>query len=515
MTPRHSPSAAAPRAEVAGLDPAYLKEAGIETDAALFLLGKDALRLADAAFFRAGAIVIQGPPRFSLEVDLKSGRGRLRLTAPSGSGLTLGNCSAERVEADEFNIRAGAALPDVTGFLSAATKASRTPAPAAPRGHLQGSGFTAGAQTVLDAPWTAFGVDAGSMILGNDRGEVLRVENGQARTLWQSPAQRPIGVVRAADIDADGAAEIMAGDDAENLYAVSSSGRLLWSAHLTKYMGENANATDIAAGPAAAGWPAVFAATNGFKILAFDARGRLCWENLVRYHRQTQVRTVEDGGRLLVVVGTVYSTPVNVFDGATGRALWHTWDQVGDEMNSTTDYCGIHLTDMLFLDADRDGSKEVVFGTKYNRVYALRLRDGATAWEANVGDEVRCLKAYIDSASGEDRIVAGMQSGDVVVIDGRGRRRARVGLGSAVAGLEILPSPGRGPVKILAGSDDGQVLVFDERLSVSGSFDLSSRLEAAVRIDGPDGRPGVLLLSGKTIVPISFIDYPLRKSRVH
>ena len=284
----------------------------------------------------------------------------------------------------------------------------------------------------------------------------------------------------------------------------------------------------------------MFVATNGFKILAFDARGRLRWENLVRYHRQTKVRAVEDGGRLLVVVGTVYSTPVNVFDGATGRALWHTWDQVGDEMNSTTDYCGIHLTDMLLLDADRDGSKDAVFGTRYNRVYALRLRDGATVWEANVGDEVRCLASFFDPASGEDRIAAGTGAGDVVVLDrrrrrrvsarlgrqrrvhrhtrrgpARGRRRARLDLGSPVAGLEILPFTEGRAVEILAGSDDGKVMVFDDRLGVRGSFDLGRELKAVVPLGPRDGLPAFLLLSEKLLQPIDYINYPLRKSRLH
>ena len=261
--------------------------------------------------------------------------------------------------------------------------------------------------------------------------------------------------------------------------------------------------------------PAVFVATNGFKVLAFDNLGRRRWENLVRYHKQTKIRAVKETGRLFVVVGTAYSTPVNVFDGATGRALWHAWEQMGDEMKSTTDYCGLHLTDMLFLDADRDGSMEVVFGTKYSRVYALRLKDGATVWQANVGDEVRCLRSFVDPGSGEDRVAAGTAAGDVILLDRLGRRLARVALASPVAGLEVLPSPEGGSAGLLAASDDGRVLAFDARLDVLGSFDLGRGLRSAAPFGARDGRPVFLLLAERSLHQISYIASGTRTSRVH
>lgn len=508
-------------AAVAGLDPACLREAGIQTDAALYLVDARALRLADATYFQAGDVVIQGPPRFSLEVDLESGKGTL-LAPGAGGNLILKNGSVEGRAArasgpavTAFDIRASVALPDLARFLNRTARDSRAPSLPPPRRSWTRFGIAAGAVTELDDSWTALEVDGGTTLLGNGRGEVLRVEDGKARMLWASPVRRPVNVIRAADIDADGANEILAADDAENLFAVSAGGRRLWSARLTKYMGENANAADIAAGPPAAEKPVVFVATNGFKILAFDARGRRCWENLVRYHRQTKIRVVEDGGRLLVVVGTVYSTPVNVFDAATGRPLWHTWEQVGDEMGSTTDYCGIHLTDMLFLDADRDGAKEVIFGTRYNRVYALRLSDGSTVWEANVGDEVRCLKGFVDPESGDDRIIVGTESGDVVVLDRRGRRRARVELGSPIVGLEIMAFPEFAAVEFLAGSADGRVEVFDDRLGVRGALDLGRGLRAIAPSGPRRGPPRFLLLSEKMLQSIDYIHDRLRKSRVH
>jgi len=48
----------------------------------------------------------------------------------------------------------------------------------------------------------------------------------------------------------------------------------------------------------------------------------------------------------------------------------------------------IYLTDMIFLDVDKDGKKEIIFGTKSNKMFALTADKGVTKWAANVGDEV-------------------------------------------------------------------------------------------------------------------------------
>jgi hypothetical protein len=121
----------------------------------------------------------------------------------------------------------------------------------------------------------------------------------------------------------------------------------------------------------------------------------------------------------------------------------------------------------------------------------------------------------LDPASGEVRIVAGTEAGDVVVIDRRGRRLARAALDSPVAGLEVILFPERKAVEILAGSADGQVFVFDGRLGIRASFNLGRDLKAVVPLTPDDRRPAFLLLSEKTLRPISYINYPLKRSRVH
>ncbi len=68
---------------------------------------------------------------------------------------------------------------------------------------------------------------------------------------------------------------------------------------------------------------------------------------------------------------------------------------------------------------------------------------------------------------------------------------------------------------ILAGGDNGRVFAFDEHLGVLGSFDLARELKAVSPLEPKGGTPAFILLSEKSLHPINFIDYPLRKSRVH
>jgi outer membrane protein assembly factor BamB len=532
-------------AEIAGLDPAFLAGAGITADAELFLMNSRRLWLAGARFVRAGDVSIQGPARFSVEVDTANRQATLHVSEAAGGEFVFKGCRIDRrngtpqaenaarpqesparatastaethvrLSAGNYVMKIAAPLPGTSDFLARAAAAPRPRLPSPAAEAFPDFGFLPGAKTELVEPWTAYALDGGTLLFGNGRGEIGRLENGRWRAVWRSPVGRPLGVILAADIDGDKSSEVLAADDAENLFAVSSGGVLLWTAKLTKYMGENANAVDIAAGPAGAGQPVVFVATNGFKLLAFDAQGRLRWESLVRYHKQTRIRVVDNGGKSLAAVGTVYSTPLNVFDASTGRPLWHTWDQMGDEMNSTTDYCGVHLTDMLFLDADSDGSKEIIFGTKYNRVYCLRLKGGATVWEANVGDEVRVVRQFINPASGEARIAAATEAGEIVLLDRLGRRLARAGLPAAVAAMELLPRAGRDRIVLLVATADGKIFAFDETLGRRASLDLGGEVRAIVPLPAGEGADHFLVLSEKTVQSINYINYSIRKSRLY
>jgi hypothetical protein len=170
---------------------------------------------------------------------------------------------------------------------------------------------------------------------------------------------------------------------------------------------------------------------------------------------------------------------------------------------------------MVFLDTDGDGKKEIVFGTKYNTIYALNAKDGTCKWETNVGDEITVLKLITDHASGEAVILAATEAGDLFKFDRAGRRLIAAGLGSAgIAGMEVIANPGKKRNDIVLALRDGQVLVCDDtEFLVRGARRLGEPLTGLMLGPEKDGNWKVFAVSNKTVHTLEYYPYYLRRMR--
>ena len=162
---------------------------------------------------------------------------------------------------------------------------------------------------------------------------------------------------------------------------------------------------------------------------------------------------------------------------------------MGSEFLSVTDYCGIHLTDMLFLDTDLDGEMDIVFGTKSNRVYALDAADGSTKWDANVGDEVTVMKEMNEPRTGEKRIVVATDAGYLIMLDRTGRRLNMISFGSGISDLEIVAYPENGRNDIIISTVDGRIIICDDDFLIRASMTPgNSPLKGIIMgVKAPDG----------------------------
>jgi len=502
--------------EVAGLDPGWLAKAeplsqsrsrtaiafgaGIATDCRLFVCDSSCLHAADASFLRVSSGWLRTSARVHLEVDFKTGSGRL--IVPEGgpvlvesSGLSIaGETKVSREPAPSRELAPGTyrlafksegwTAPDpMTGLAGGEAKVLPGPWVSPPA--------TAGLDVVarLEAvdPLTCTCPDSAGFLAGDEKGRVLRFRGEAMSVLFQVSSGRPLTAIRTADLDGDGAAEVIAGDDQEMLFCHAPAGRLLWSAKLTGTNGSGI-AADITVGDIdGRGKPAILVATKSWKLYAFDPDGKVRWESFLFYHPCTKVGILDDGGaNKKIAVGNVYHTPLNVVSPADGRVLWHTWEQCGGEAYSTTEYCGLHLTDMVFLDTDGDGRKEIVFGTKYNRVYALDAADGAKKWTAVLGDEVTAVRTITDPATGKTCVLAGTDAGEVVKLDGQGNRLGLLKLSDGVSDLAVLEYPGQARSDIVAALRDGGVVICDQDLLVRASAACPGALKALF----PAGKDG-------------------------
>jgi outer membrane protein assembly factor BamB len=508
--------------QIAGTDPEALAGAGVKTDSGLFLCDSRGLSLADLTRLAFADVRLLTSTPVHLEIDLTKGSGTL--VVPDGSrpaiesqNLTLGTGGGApplTLEPGTYQVSFKTAGLTASGLaktlevLGDAVDPDPWPAP------LKTAGIDIIKKTPRTDAITSFGPDADTLLAGDEKGRVVRFRGDAEEALFQLKPAHPIAALKAADIDGDGTAEIIAGDDQENLFAYKPDGRLLWTYKMTPING-SAVAADIAIGDIdGKGKPTILVATKSWKLYAFQPDGKVRWEAFLYYHPCTKVGILNNGkDKISIAAGNVYHTPLNVVSPADGRVLWHTWEQCGGEAYSTTDYCGFYLTGLTFLDTDGDGLKEIVFGTKFNRVYALNAADGATKWSAVLGDEVTVLDKMTDPVTGEEYVVAGTDSGEIVKLNRRGRRVRSLDLSGSIADLKILNYPGKKRSDIIAVTRDGGVVVFDQDFEIRATAALDESPTGLL----PAGKSGeanfFYAVSDRSVTRLGYQPYFLRKSR--
>ena len=168
---------------------------------------------------------------------------------------------------------------------------------------------------------------------------------------------------------------------------------------------------------------------------------------------------------------------------------------------------------MVFVDTDGDGKKEIVFGTKYNRVYALSAADGAIRWSTVVDDEVTVVKAMTDPSSGEECILVGTDAGTLLKLDCKGKRMGCLSFACGISDLSVLEYPERKRKDIVV-SIRGGVVVCNHELQVRASADTGDSEPSPIF---PAGREGEIILfyvaSQRFVCLLQYQPYFLRPSR--
>ncbi len=516
--------------EIVGTVPSALAGWGAVSDCALFTTGEGGIALLNLSRFRCGGVSLESSVPIHLSLDPAGRTGILSVPEGVGSDIRYAGMNAQgitvrrsgsdafaHVKPGTYRIALTAALPDIRTFVRRMAETAVTVAPESPRKPFLEFGMKREAAFAPADSICAFCPDGGGVVYGDVKGIVSRFERGAAKKLFSLESGKPVTAVHAADIDGDGAVEIIAGDSGENLSCYDVSGARRWTMKLSKYYGPNANPVHISSADIdGSGKKVVLAATAGWKLYAVNPDGAVRWESFTFYHPQTKAEFFkDDSGASYIAVGTAYQTPLNIVSPKDGSVLWHVWEEMGSEFIAKTKYCGIILTDMTFLDTDRDGVKEVVFGTKYNTVYALDAKTGATKWEANVGDEVTAVRLITGRPDGESLIAVATESGDVVLLDRSGRKMLFTSVASGIADIGMLPLAGMKRTDIVAGMRDGGVAVLDDRsLLVRAALAPTGSPIKGVVYGGKEGAEEVFFTVGATrIDTVRYRPFDLLKMR--
>ena len=520
--------------EFIGLNPEILGGEGLYTDCAMFLLDERKIRLVNTSYLTAGTLYLDVDKRIHISLDFIEKTGELLVPGNDAVTVNARNIEFEdittstknlynnlRLDPGTYSIKIDGELWRSSDFFASISEGSHPVHAGQEKRVFQDFGLEL--YETIDIPNTvsAYCRDGETLLCADRKGKILRFDGSTQETIFQLPSMRPVTVIHAADINGDKNVEIITGDDTNMLYAYSGEGERLWTYEMSKFFGINANAVDIAVGDTGmSNMPNIYVATMGFKLYGFDSRGNMKWETLIRYHPQTKAGFLKNGNNRYVAVGTTYSTPLNVVSPDNGSMLWYTWEQVGDETKSVTDYCGIDLTDMVFMDTDLDGAREIVFGTRYNRVYALNAADGVTKWTANVGDEISAMHTYIDPLSGDCMLLVGTDAGDIFLLDRSGKRLQSFSLGGSFCGkisdIETLTGQKNETVAIVASTVDGLVIVLDDRFQVKASYTVDNVTVRGISVFSvTEKTQRFFVITDNAVFSMTYTPHVLKKSRFH
>ncbi|OGD21428.1 MAG: hypothetical protein A2W03_15315 [Candidatus Aminicenantes bacterium RBG_16_63_16] len=514
------------RRELIGLDPRLLEKAGISTDCVLFARTADRLYLFGLGRLTWGKASLAAGVKASLEIDPVSRTGVLLV--PEEGDFVLGGVEVEgtamkslpggpsaRLKAGKYAVRfpAGQSWASVFGETSGET--ANIVLPAGDRTAPVDFGLEVVNRTASADEITAAGPLGDGLLFGTKTGSVHALEGGRDRLLFTLPGGKSVLAVQADDINGDGRREILSSDSGSRLYCHGEGGQLLWTLPTVPFFGRDANITEIAVDDIdGRGAKTILAATNGWKLYAVNPDGKVRWESFIFYHPLTRVRVLKNKSRTVIAVGTIYQTPLNVVDPATGVVIWKTWEQTGSETMSTTDYCGKVLRDMVFVDTDGDGEKDIVFGNESHTVYAMNAADGRTKWKAQVGDKVSVMKLLGGAAVGGERIIAATEAGEVYVFNKGGRREAMMSLGSGVTGLEVISNGPQAREDVLLSTDDGRLAVYGADFIPRGSLDAGiGRVNTVFAAGGGGADRTFYAVGGSGIIEVRYRPYFLRPSR--
>ncbi|MBM4050642.1 MAG: hypothetical protein FJ279_36560 [Planctomycetes bacterium] len=229
-------------------------------------------------------------------------------------------------------------------------------------------------------------------------------------------------------------------------YCFDKTGRMKWWRQPVNH--ELATATVATLKP---GGPLAFLVGGTFNSCAgLAVSGAECF-NAFASHRLTVIRAADlDGDKANEVLIGGQDNYVHLHD-AGGKRRW--MHNVGGAVSG-----------LAVADVDGDGKPEIIATTaelNYN-VFAL-TPDGKRLWQAKAGEEVNALAVGNVTGRGRPDIVVGTDGGEVLVLDGAGKKVVGAALSSAVAKLALCPAGTPGRHDVLVGLKDGQV----RRLSVA------------------------------------------------
>jgi len=390
---------------------------------------------------------------------------RLRLTPRAGTGIYL-------AEIEVWGNRAGLAQE--------LSQRKITPSPQ--------STFTSLVATDLN------GDVQPEIIAGSTDGRVLAIDSS-GNVLWTFPTDGTVHSVAVADIDGNGRMEVIVGSEDTRVYALDATGKELWRFEVPFYKRKPIVRTVFVADLEGDGKQEIIAGADSWRYYALDCQGKERW-HFESVHGSTAgcAADLDGDGKVEVICGTEYYWwPCVGFD---GKRRWSYSSRTGPKCNSVCAAdidgdgkkevifggadgnvtvvdatgkllwqfnTGDEITEVLARDIDKDDQAEIIASSLNFHVYALK-GDSTRLWRCNLGDAVTrtvpcppAMTGFIGSK--QPCLVAGTESGDVVLLSSQGTIISRQNMGAAVSAIAVLSAPGY-PLRVAVASSTGELALW-------------------------------------------------------
>jgi len=286
------------------------------------------------------------------------------------------------------------------------------------------------------------GDGADEVVAGSTNGSVYLFES-DGSVAWQREIGGRVLAVSTATLAGQERPAIIAGGTGATVFAFTADGEELWSFPIPYYHGAGVITTLFPADLSGDGSDAVIAGVEGWRYYAIDGDGAEIWRvESVRMSTVGAAGDLDGDGRDEVVAGTEYHS-------------WPVYDDDGRKLFSYAPGTGPGCNDVVIADLTGDGTPEIFFAGRDSFAHAVSA-DGALLWKFSTGDEVSGL-ATVGPDDGPRTLIVGSRSFNLYAVDAEGNLVWRDDLGYPVADVAaLMTAEGE---RVAATTDSGAVLL--------------------------------------------------------
>ncbi len=300
------------------------------------------------------------------------------------------------------------------------------------------------------------GDGADEIVAGSTNGSVCLFES-DGSLAWQREIGGRVLAVSTVNFAGRDRPVIVAGGTGAMLHAFSATGEELWTFAFPNYHGTGVVTSLFPADLTGDGNDAVIVGTESWRYYAIDSQGSEIWHvESVRKSTVGAAGDLDGDGRDEVVAGTEYHS-------------WPVYDEDGTRLFSYAPRTGPGTNDVVVDDLDGDGTPEIAFAGRDSFVHVIDAQ-GELLFKFGTGDEVTSLTT-VSAPDGGRLLVAGSRSFNLYAFDAAGNVVWRDDLGYPITDVATVQTAAG--ERVAATTDSGAVLLVDAADgSVVGDYQL-------------------------------------------